>query len=406
MLLFMLSFAYQTEAQTKKDTVDINSILSKLLGNKTDNKKPSSISLLPAIGYNPSLGFILGANVTGGSYLGDYNTTSLSTATATAYFTTKGVLNFQLRHNIFTSNNEWNLQGNAQITKMIVLDYGLGNNSGKTSRDGFSVMQFSTSNDTVVNPIKFNQIRLYEKAYKDIGNNFMVGAGINIDYHFDINDTKLQVDSQQYTPHYIYSKASGISPTHYFTNGLLLNIQYTTREHQNRSYGGMLADLTIRINPKWLGSTVSSTQVMTEFRKYISLSKKNPEYVLAFWHMGNFLLGGTLPYLDMPSTASDTYNRSGRAYTIGRFRGPSFFYLESELRFPITANKLLSGVVFGNIESVSDASNKYLFKAFEPAAGGGIRLFFNRTTRTNICIDYAMGLYGSKGLFFGLNEVF
>jgi hypothetical protein len=55
---------------------------------------------------------------------------------------------------------------------------------------------------------------------------------------------------------------------------------------------------------------------------------------------------------------------------------------------------------------VSNANNKTLFRAYEPAAGAGIRIFFNRTTRTNICIDYAMGKYGSKGLFFGLNEVF
>jgi Omp85 superfamily domain len=405
--MFLVLFLGKVAGQAKPDTLDVNTLISRWTGKQASGSKPpSGISLLPAIGYNPSLGFILGANITAGKYLGDHTTTSLSTATATAYFTTKGVINLQLRHNVFTKNNGWNFQGNGQITKMVVLDYGIGNGSGKSSREGFSVMQYSTTNDTAVFPIKFNHIRLHEKAYKKVSKNIMVGAGVNIDYYFDINDKKLNVDSQQYTPHYLYSKNAGISPTHYFTNGLLLNIQYITREHANRSYGGTLADITIKANPKWMGSTVKSTQLMTEFRKYISLSHKNPETVLAFWHLGNFLLDGKLPYLDMPATASDTYNRSGRAYTIGRFRGPSFFYLESELRYPITANKLLSGVVFANIQTVSDASNKNLFRAFEPAAGAGLRIFFNRTTRTNICIDYAVGKYGSHGLFFGLNEVF
>jgi len=407
LVVLLMLFCFSSVAQ-EKDTVDVNSIIRKLFNkNGADKKSSSNISLLPAIGYNPSLGFILGANVTMGSYKGDKSTTSLSTATATAYFTTNGVINIQLRHNTFTKNNEWNFQGNGQITKMIVMDYGIGNGAGRFADEGFSVMQYSITGDTVVDPLKFNQIRLYEKVYRKISKNVMVGAGLNVDYHFDINDTKLNVDSLQLTPHYVYSVAEGISPTHYWTNGVLLNIQYTTREHANRSYHGVLADLTVRLNPKWLGSTKSSAQVMTEVRKYISLSKSKPETVLAFWHLGNYLIGGgTLPYLDMPATASDTYNRSGRGYTIGRFRGPSFFYLESEFRFPITANKLFSGVAFANVESVTDAANNGLFKTFEPAYGAGLRILFNRNTRTNICIDYAMGRYGSKGLFFGLNEVF
>jgi hypothetical protein len=145
---------------------------------------------------------------------------------------------------------------------------------------------------------------------------------------------------------------------------------------------------------------------MTEFRKYISLSPRNPEHVIAFWHLGTYNLGGVLPYLDLPGTGTDMYNRSGRAYTIGRFRGPSYFYLESEYRFPITANKFLSGVVFANMQSIADAENKNLFNGWNPGAGMGLRILFNRSTRTNICIDYAFGVSGANGLFFGLNEVF
>ena len=156
----------------------------------------------------------------------------------------------------------------------------------------------------------------------------------------------------------------------------------------------------------FLGSTKNSTQVITEFRKYISLSKKSPEHVLAFWHLGTFNLGGVVPYLDMPGTGTDMYNRSGRAYTIARFRGPSYFYLESEYRLPITRNKFLSGVAFLNMQSMTDSKDKALFSGWEPGAGGGLRILFNRSTRTNICIDYGVGLYGARGLFFGLNEVF
>ncbi len=406
--LFVLMICFtHVQGQQRTDTTDINEVIKNLFGkNKTSDKPASGISILPAIGYNPSFGLMLGGTVAGGSYLGDPATTQMSIGTMTAFFTTKGIINLQLRHNVFTKNNEFNFQGNAQITKMVVLDYGLGPATGKMGKDGLSVNQYTLDNPGDVYPIKFSQVRLFEKAYKKISDNIMVGAGVGVDFHFNIRDQKLNLDSQQYTPHYIYSQENGINPKHYWTNGFLLNIQYNTKEHPNRAYGGMYADIAIRINPKFLGSTMNSTLLLTEFRKYFSLSKKNPEHVLAFWHLGTYRLAGVVPYLDLPNTGSDTYNRSGRGYTIGRFRGISYFDLESEYRFPITRNKFLSGVVFMNMQTMSDGKGKPLFGYWEPGGGAGIRIFFNRLTRTNICIDYAFGKYGANGLFFGLNEVF
>jgi len=47
-----------------------------------------------------------------------------------------------------------------------------------------------------------------------------------------------------------------------------------------------------------------------------------------------------------------------------------------------------------------------LFNTIEPAAGAGLRILFNKKARTNICLDYARGRYGSSGFFFALNEAF
>jgi outer membrane protein assembly factor BamA len=378
-----------------KDTVDFAALLSNMFGKKKKAPKPqSNISLLPALGYNPSVGFIFGVNIAGGAYLGDPKTTSLSSGTATAYLTTKGVMNLQFRHNLFTQNNNHLIQGNVQFTKMLVIDYGLGPGSGKERID------------SLIYPIRFNEVRINEKLYKRVSKHVLVGGGIALNLHSKIDDEVKTADSSMKTPHYGYSTGYGFNPEKYSLSGIFLNAQYTTRDHLNRSYKGMYADLTLRLNPTWLGSTKQSWQMMTEFRKYISLSAVNPEHVIAFWHLGTYRLKGDLPYLDLPGTGTDMYNRSGRAYTIGRFRGPSFFYLESEYRFPITDNKLISGVAFFNIQTVSDAFNERFFQDYEPGAGAGLRILFNKKTRTNLCIDYAFGKYGSKGLFFGLNEVF
>ena len=80
-------------------------------------------------------------------------------------------------------------------------------------------------------------------------------------------------------------------------------------------------------------------------------------------------------------------------------------YLESEYRFAVTQNGLLGGVVFANAQSFSNWPGKK-FDRIAPATGLGLRIKVNKTSRTNIAIDYGFGVKGSRGLFVNLGEVF
>jgi hypothetical protein len=351
----------------------------------------STVTVLPAIGYNPSIGFLFGINFLRSFRKGDPATTNLSVTQLDFSLTTKRMVIARFRTNVFTNNNKWNFQGNWQYYRNFINDYGLGDEAEQ---------------DPPVNyPIRFNYFRFTEKAFRKLGKHFYAGAGISLDLRNDIEDKKL--DSVNTTPHYNYSIDKGFNPQEYNANGLIANVQYNTKEHPNRPYKGIYAEANIRYNTKVLGSTAEAGQLYTELRKYWSLSAKNPEHVLALWYWGSYLLWGKLPYIELPCTAYDTYNRSGRGYTLGRFRGPDFVYWEAEYRFPISqVSKLFSGVVFTNFQSYSDANNKGLFTRVEPAAGAGIRILFTKQSRTNICLDYARGKYGSNGFFFALNEAF
>jgi hypothetical protein len=107
----------------------------------------------------------------------------------------------------------------------------------------------------------------------------------------------------------------------------------------------------------------------------------------------------------LPNTGGDPYSNTGRGYIQGRFRGPNMVYLEGEYRFGITNNGLLGGVVFANAQSFTElASNN--FETVAPACGFGIRLKWNKFSKTNVCLDYGFGLNGSGGLFVNLGEVF
>jgi hypothetical protein len=79
--------------------------------------------------------------------------------------------------------------------------------------------------------------------------------------------------------------------------------------------------------------------------------------------------------------------------------------LEAEYRFGISRNGLIGGVVFANAQSYSEmATNR--FEVAQPGYGAGLRIKFNKFSRTNVCIDYGFGLHGSSGLFLNLGEVF
>jgi hypothetical protein len=80
-------------------------------------------------------------------------------------------------------------------------------------------------------------------------------------------------------------------------------------------------------------------------------------------------------------------------------------FAESEYRFGITENGFLGGVVFANMQSVSEIQGKAL-NNFLPGYGAGIRIKLSKHSNTNVAIDYGIGQGGSKGIFMNLGEVF
>jgi hypothetical protein len=370
-----------------------------------NGKTHSNFSTLPSAGYNPSVGFAVGVTSTGGKLFGDPKTTTFSVINANAYISTKGLASFEAKNNIFTNNDVFNIQGGLQIGKTVALDYGVGTGHKVQGDGSFSLNDLPLANNPDVFPIQFTYLKFSERVYRKIFKNVYAGGGVIFDKYSNIDDER-KTEANVNTHNFRYSMLNHFPATGYSANGMLFNIEYNSRDQLNRPYRGIYADLVLRVNQQWMGSEHETVQLKTELRKYWSLSKVNPEHLLAFWYWGCYLLNGTLPYLELPGTGSDAANRIGRAYTIGRFKGTSFAYSEAEYRFPLTDNKLFGGVLFANAETASNSRNINLTEFIEPGVGAGLRILFNKYTRSNLCIDYGVGNYGSKGVFLGLNEVF
>ncbi len=395
--LFLPEFKLCAQEKTNlPDTVaqkDVNDLFREVFKkNKkpdTTKKKNGSMVILPSFNYTVSNGFAFGADFSVSKYLGDPKKTTLSLFDLFAEKATKTLALVQLRHNIYTSGDKWILQGNWELGKTEVVDHGIG-----TGRD-----------DPGEFPIKYTYIKFSEKVSKKVVDHFFAGAGLAYNYYTNIDDERLNGEHSKTFNHF-YSLKNGYPAYGYLAGGLLFDLQYNTKDHPFRPYRGLFVNVTFRLNQTWLGSEKDATQIKTELRKYWSLSRKNPEHVLAFWLWGSYLLKGSVPYLELPATGSDPEQRMGRGYTISRFKGPSYFYNELEYRFPITRNKLISGVAFFNMQTANNQRTTKLFQYWEPGGGGGLRILFDKHTRTNLCLDYGFGNYGSNGISVGINETF
>lgn len=382
---------------------DVGDLLRQIISPKrtpNPNRKLSGITPMPNFAYNPSIGAQIGIKAVAGKVLGNDPHTFMSIAATSASITTKGIMYAYFSHNVFTPGNKWNLQGSLVAAKTVTPDFGVGIGRGAYGNVEDEILTNPERKGYILHAQYYN---FREKIYKQIDDHLFVGAGVSFDIRRKIEDRKAD---ENLTPYTIYSDRYGFDQGSYQANALLFNVQYTSRDNQNRAYKGIYADLGIRANQSWMGSSKNAIQITSDFRKYWSLSDRNPEHVLAFWHWGSYLLSGAVPLLELPGTGKDASNRSGRGYTVGYFKGPRYFYSEAEYRFPITKNKFLSGVTFFNIQSADDDLGTKLFERWQPGGGAGLRILFNKNTRTNLCIDYAFGNYGMKGLFLGLNEVF
>ncbi|WP_232539131.1 BamA/TamA family outer membrane protein [Chitinophaga tropicalis] len=364
------------------------------------NRKSSGIIVVPNIASNPTIGSQIGIKAVAGKKFGNDPNTLLSVGATSASITTKGIIYFYISHNIYTSGNKWNLQGSLVAAKTVTPDYGLGIGKGSDKSETDNILANPGRTPRVLRAQFYN---FREKVYKEIKKNLFAGVGVSFDIRRKIDERDT---ANSLTPYNIYSDRHGFPRDHYMANGLLFNVQYTTRDNQNRAYKGIYADAGFRVNQTWMGSTKSAVQFTTDFRKYVGLSTRNPAHVIAFWNWGSYLVSGAVPYLELPGTAKDPGSRSGRGYTVGYFKGTKYNYSEVEYRFPILRNNFISGVMFFHLQTANDEIGTKLFQEWQPGGGGGLRILFNKVTRTNLCLDYAWGKYGAKGFFLGLNEAF
>jgi len=352
----------------QKDLIDVFRQFIRLKPRDTvyDEKKHLFFSILPVSTSLQGGGNVLVTSTTAGFYLGDLNTTYLSSVTFAPYFNLKGRYGLPIRSSIWLNNNSWNIQGDTRF--MVYPQYTWGLGGGQPESHRFLV--------------NYDYLRFYQSALKQITPYFFAGFGYTLDYFIDIasSDRNTLNNFSKYKFGTENDKSS-------FSSGPSLNLLYDTRQNSLNPFPGLYANLVYRYNNKAFGSSTNWQSLYIDFRKYVALTDNGPKNILAFWSYYWSAFDRGTPYLALPTIGMDPYNRSGRGIEQNRYRGKRLIYFESEYRRDITENGLLGFVLFANINSASQpVTNNFTF--WNPAGGTGLRIKFNKKSDTNICIDF------------------
>jgi hypothetical protein len=355
-----------TAKVVQKDLIDIFLKYIHLKKGKEHREKKVYFSFLPLSGATTNGNRFLVTSFNATFRLGSVSSTNLSSIYFIPYTNLSSRFGFIIKPNVWLNKNKWNLNGDLRIIHNDVRTYGLGGNTSDTSE----------------NTIGNQQIRIYVNANRQVKDYFYIGMGYNLDDFYGVNE------SWQFPYPSAFKKYAIGAGSHSATSGIGPNFLFDSRANSNNPINGFYSSLSFRVNPIFLGSTYNWTSIYFDNRKYISLSD-HWHSVLAFWgvYWGTY---GSVPYLDLPSTASDVSEKIGRGYARWRYRGKQMLYTEAEYRFDISANGFWGAVLFTNAQSFTEpVTNR--FEYILPAIGTGLRVKFNKKSNVNMALDFAVG---------------
>ena len=406
-LLFIIFTQYRVLAQKANDSLKYcpEKSLPELFKKKDSvlvlkPVKNSFFLIIPVIGSQPATGFSYGF-VTQYTFKGKKVDDKYSSINLGATYTEKKQLLINVKNSVMLKSNKIFLSGDWRFYIFSQANYGLGSDI---------IPRLSEDKDFDLNalkePMDYNYLKFHQTASWEFKINYYAGAGVHLDWYTTITDTTLDIANGQLTNHYNYSKKYDFDDNEYFVNGVSLNLLYDSRDNQINTNKGMFANINYRFNPAISTNQYASNVLFMEYRYFLPLSKYNKQHVFGVWATGQFVTSGRVPYLNLPSIGWDQRSRSGKGYVQGLLRGQRLVYLETEYRFPISCNNLISGTVFGNLTSASDKDRDIkLFQYFQPAVGVGLRILIDKATRTNLIMNYAWGRH-SKAFYLNAGETF
>jgi len=177
-------------------------------------------------------------------------------------------------------------------------------------------------------------------------------------------------------------------------SGLGLVLNHDTRDNIFQPLSGWYNQFSWMTFQPFLGSNFTFNQYRLDFRKYLSLHKKQVLALQSWWSF----TAGKPPFQHVSLIGG---SQLMRGYFEGRYRDNHAMVHQAEYRVPIYRN--FGMVFFGSAGQVSHQINSFGWDRFRYGGGLGFRYRLNEEG-INIRLDLAFG--DQKAFYFGLNEAY
>ncbi len=271
------------------------------------------------------------------------------------------------------------------------------------NRASFGVGTLRINNDFIYDEqgndlrLVYSEIRNFitaEYSRKIIGDFYlgMVYLGAKTKYKFD------QGSGQENDFTRDFFAQNGIADN--FVSSIGLNLSFDNRDYPYYPTRGFTFSIRPKLNRTWLGSDNNYIDTDYKFSYYNSLQDN---LILALNIAGGFASG------DVPFDGYQNYGvrNSLRGYEAGKYKGRNMIASQAELRWRF--HNKWGGVVFGGTGSIWGNENngeEEFERTWLPSAGLGLRYMVSKEKKINVRLDYAVGVDGNQGLYFGVMEAF
>ena len=378
---------------------------------KIEEDEFRKFDFFPAISYAPETKLTLG--VIGYYYLelsDDLIPTNLSNINFLAVYTTAKQTAVELQWDIFFPGNRWRSMGEAFFNRYPSRNYGLGNNASNLIRE-----LGEEGAEEVLNYLRFQSdiIRFAPVFLKQISPGLYAGISAELEYIYNV---KILPSKFEYVGN---SSAFSTIPIESTFSGMGLQLSLDTRDYVLNPLKGHFISLSNLYYGRILGSTHSFQKIVFDARKYLN---PTANHTLAIRGVLHYRSGkDAIPLRALSRVGGRNFIRG---YFKGTFQNNHMAGFEMEYRFPFWNHQIsdpwwkiwkrLGVVGFLGGAQVFDHQKDFRFSQFNLAAGAGLRILFNQSSRVNLRIDYAIGFNKNgggpgkrqTGLYFFLGEAF
>ncbi|PWK17585.1 BamA/TamA family outer membrane protein [Xanthomarina spongicola] len=178
--------------------------------------------------------------------------------------------------------------------------------------------------------------------------------------------------------------------------GIIFNLD--SRNNVGSPTSGHLLKMNAQFSSELFGATETYNKFIADLRTYQKISNKSI-VALQLLYEGNY---GNAPFQGLAWYGG---GNKTRGYYQGRYIDNSLYLIQAEYRYRFKPRFALAGFgLFGKV--ASDQKQLFSLNDLKPSAGGGLRFKLLKNQDTWVRLDAGIGIDGSSGIYFGVNEAF